>query len=105
MLENPNITNLIDRQRANICEYIFGNGKFNLELYRYALDKVFGEYREQMEEKRKKEEALKPKVSWSEYLLKISKSNFGIYLSICFILFTIGAIGFQFYSSGVGGAM
>ena len=105
MLEDPNITNLINRQRANICEYIFGNGKFNLELYRYALDKVFGEYREQMEEKRKKEEALKPKVSWSEYLLKISKSNFGIYLSICFILFTIGAIGFQFYSSGVGGAM
>ena len=37
--------------------------------------------------------------------MKISKGNFGIYLSICFILFTIGAIGFQFYSSGSAGAM
>ena len=105
MLQDPNINKLIQRQKANICEFIFGNGKFNLELYKYALDKVFEEYRVQMEEKRKKEEALKPKVTWSEYLMKISKSNFGIYLSICFILFTIGAIGFQFYSSGLGGAM
>ena len=100
MLEDPNNSKSIERQKANICDYIFSNGKFNLELYKYALDKVFEEYRLKMEEEKKKEEALKPKVSWSEYLLKISKGNFGIYLSICFIVFTIGAIGFQFYSSG-----
>ena len=100
MLSDPNNTKFIERQKANICDYIFSNGKFNLELYKYALDKVFEEYRQQIEEEKKKEEALRPKVSWSEYLLKISKGNFGIYLSICFILFTIGAIGFQFYSSG-----
>jgi len=100
MLEDPNNSKSIERQKANICDYIFSNGKFNLELYKYALDKVFEEYRLKMEEEKKKEEALKPKVSWSEYLLKISKGNFGIYLSICFIVFTIGAIGFQFYSTG-----
>ena len=100
MLSDPNNAKFIERQKANICDYIFSNGKFNLELYKYALDKVFEEYRQQIEEEKKKEEALRPKVSWSEYLLKISKGNFGIYLSICFILFTIGAIGFQFYSSG-----
>ena len=100
MLSDPNNPKFIERQKANICDYIFSNGKFNLELYKYALDKVFEEYRQQIEEEKKKEEALRPKVSWSEYLLKISKGNFGIYLSICFILFTIGAIGFQFYSSG-----
>ena len=100
MLEDPNNSKSIERQKSNICDYIFSNGKFNLELYKYALDKVFEEYRLKMEEEKKKEEALKPKVSWSEYLLKISKGNFGIYLSICFIVFTIGAIGFQFYSTG-----
>ena len=100
LLEDPNNSKSIERQKANICDYIFSNGKFNLELYKYALDKVFEEYRLKMEEEKKKEEALKPKVSWSEYLLKISKGNFGIYLSICFIVFTIGAIGFQFYSTG-----
>ena len=100
MFEDPNNTKSIERQKSNICDYIFSNGKFNLELYKYALDKVFEEYRLKMEEEKKKEEALRPKVSWSEYLLKISKGNFGIYLSICFILFTIGAIGLQLYSSG-----
>ena len=105
MLQDPNNLKSIQHQKANICDYIFGNGKFNLELYKYALDKVFEEYRLKMEEERKKEEAMRPKVSWSEYLMKISKGNFGIYLSICFILFTIGAIGFQFYSSGSAGAM
>ena len=73
-----------------------------MELYKYALDTVFEEDRKKAEEERKREEALRPKVSWSEYLTKISKGNFGVYLSICFIVFTFGAIGFQFYSSESG---
>ena len=99
MLEDPNTSKIIERQRANICEYLFSHGNYNLELYKYALDKIFEEDRVKMEEERKKEEALKPKVSWSQYLTKISKGNFGIYLSICFIVFTVGAIGLQIYSS------
>jgi len=105
MLQDPNTPKIIERQRANICEYIFSHGKYNLELYKYALDKIFEEDRVKMEEERKKEEALRPKVSWSEYLMKISKGNFGVYLSICFIVFTLGAIGLQIYSStGADGA-
>ena len=99
MLDDPNTSKIIERQRANICEYLFSHGNYNLELYKYALDKIFEEDRVKMEEERKKEEALRPKVSWSQYLTKISKGNFGIYLSICFIVFTIGAIGLQIYSS------
>ena len=69
------------------------------------MDKIFEEERVKMEEEKKKEEASRPKVSWSEYLTKISKGNFGIYLSVCFIIFTLGAIGFQIYSSsGIGSA-
>ena len=102
MLEDPNTPKIIERHRANICEYIFSHGKYNLELYKYALDTVFEEDRKKAEEERKREEALRPKVSWSEYLTKISKGNFGVYLSICFIVFTFGAIGFQFYSSESG---
>ncbi len=55
-----------------------------------------------MEEEREKEEAFRPRVSWSEYLTKISKGNFRIYLSICFIVFTIGAIRLQIYSCSSG---
>ena len=103
MLEDPNTSKIIERQRANICEYIFSHGNYNLELYKYALDKIFEEDRIKMEEEEKKKEALRPKVSWSEYLTKISKGNFGIYLSICFIVFTLGAIGMQIYSSSTTG--
>ena len=54
MLSDPNNAKFIERQKANICDYIFSNGKFNLELYKYALDKVFEEYRLKMEEEKKK---------------------------------------------------
>ena len=99
MLQDPQTPKIIERQRRNICEYIFSHGNYNLELYKYALDKIFEEDRIKNEEEEKKKEALRPKVSWSEYLTKISKGNFGIYLSICFIVFTLGAIGLQIYSS------
>ena len=104
MLKDPNTPKIVERQRANICEYIFIHGKFNAELFKYALDKILEEDQKKLEEKRKKEEALRPKVSWSEYLMKISKGNFGIYLSVCFIILTFGAIGFQIYSSNASGA-
>ena len=104
MLQDPETPKLIEKYRANICEYIFGHGNFNLELYRFALEKIFDEERKKMEEEKKKEEALKPKFSLTQYLLKITKGNFGIYLSICFIIFTLGAIGFQMFGSGGNGA-
>ena len=104
MLQDPQTPKIIERQRRNICEYIFSHGNYNLELYKYALDKIFEEDRIKNEEEEKKKEALRPKVSWSEYLTKISKGNFGIYLSICFIVFTLGAIGLQIYSSSSVGS-
>ena len=104
MLHEPQTTKIIERQRANICEYIFSHGDYNLELYKYALDKIFEEDRVKAEEEEKRNEALRPKVSWTEFLTKISKGNFGIYLSICFIVFTLGAIGLQIYSSSATGS-
>ena len=104
MLDDPNTKKIIERQRMNICEYIFSHGKYNIELYKYALDKVFEEDRIKMEEEEKKKEALRPKVSWIDYLRNISKGNFHIYLSICFVVFTLGAIGLQIYSSSTTGS-
>ena len=54
MLQDPNTSKIIERQRANICEYIFSHGNYNLELYRYALDKIFEEDRKKAEEEEKK---------------------------------------------------
>lgn len=102
MLEDPNTPKLIEKHKTNLCEFIFSRGNFNIELYKFALDKIFGEERAKMEEQRKKEEAMRPKVSWTQYLMKLTKGNFSIYISICFIIFTLGAIGFQIFSSSAG---
>ena len=57
MLQDPNTSKIIERQRANICEYIFSHGNYNLELYKYALDKIFEE--DKIKEGKKKEEKSK----------------------------------------------
>ena len=48
-----------------------------------------------MEEEEKRKEALNPKVSWGDYLANIPKGKFGVYLTICFVILTLMAIGFQ----------
>ena len=68
------------------------------------MDKVFEEDRVKIEEEEKKKEALRPKVSWIDYLKNISKVNFNIYLSICFVVFTLGEIWKQIYSSSAAGS-
>ena len=50
MLNDTKIPKIIERQRANICEYNFTHGKYNVELYKYALDKIFEEDQKKLEE-------------------------------------------------------
>ena len=85
-----------------MCEDIFGDGNYNLELFQYALEKIFEEERKQKEEEEREIESRTPKVSWLE---SIKKSSFMKYLSGGVIVFSIGALGFQYYlysSSSIG---
>ena len=91
---------IIDQHKARICEDIFGSGDYNIELFQYALEKVFEEERKEQEAKEKEEEAKKPKVTWSQYLMNITKSNLSVYLSIAFVILSAIAIGAQFYFYG-----
>ena len=55
--------------------------------------------------KEKAEEALKPKVTWTQYLLNITKSNYTIYFSVFFVICSFLAIGSQYFmysDSGIG---
>ena len=82
----------------HLCEYIYSNGKYNIEIFQFAFDTVLEEETQQREEEEKRQEALKPKTSWSDYLVNISKGKFGIYMTIFFIVLTFIAIGSQILS-------
>lgn len=97
LLDNEEFTRLIDEYKSKVCETVFSNGNFNIELFQYAIEKVFGEERKEEEEREKAEEAKRPKVTWSQWLANISKGNFGMYFSIALIMVSAVAIGVHFY--------
>jgi hypothetical protein len=97
ILSDTNLEKLFDEHRFSICDDLFGNGNYNIELFTYALEKIFGDERKEEEEREKREAALRPKVTWTQWLINISKSNFVKYMSIIFVLLSIVAIGAQFY--------
>ena len=61
------------------------------------METVLEEEAKQKEKEKKEEEKLKPKNGlFDKFLMKISKGNLGIYITLCFIFLTFVAIGSQF---------
>ena len=81
----------------HLCEDIYSHGAYNVEIFQFSFDTVLEEERMQREEEEKRQEALTPKKTWSDYFINISKGKFGIYLSICFVILTLFAIFGQFF--------
>ena len=105
LLDEGDLGRYIDEYKYKVCENVFSEGNYNIELFQYALEKVFEEERKAEEEKEKEEEAKRPKVSWSQYLLNITKSNYTIYFSIFFVICSFAAIAAQYFmysDSGMG---
>lgn len=104
-MEEKDFNLYIDEYKYKVCENVFSEGNYNIELFQYSLEKVFEEERKAEEEKEKAEEALKPKVTWTQYLLNITKSNYTIYFSVFFVICSFLAIGSQYFmysDSGIG---
>ena len=79
----------------HLCEDTYSHGDYNVEVFQFSFDTVLEEEAQEREEEEKRKEALNPKVSWGDYLANISKGKFGVYLTICFVVLTLMAIGFQ----------
>ena len=43
ILSDSNDKSIIEKNKKNICDYIFTNNNYNKELYKYAVDKIFEE--------------------------------------------------------------
>ena len=81
----------------HICENIYSHGYYNLDVFRFSLENVLEQEMKEKEEQKKEEEKLKPKINlFDNFLMKISKGKLGVYITICFILLTLFAIGMQF---------
>ena len=81
---------LIEKNKICICEHIFIHGNYNVELYKYVVDKIFKEEKSQkMKEK---------KFNLLQYILNSFKGKyFIIKVSFCFIILSFVTVAFQIY--------
>ena len=82
---------IIEKNKIRICEHIFVHGNYNVELYKYVVDKIFEE------EKSKKTKDNKAKYNILHQILNSSfkGKNFIIKISLCFIILNLVTIGFH----------
>ena len=82
---------LIEKNKKCICNYIFINGNYNAELYKYVVDKL-------LEEEKNKKEENKSKFYLLQHILNLSKGKYFMFkISLCFIIISFVSIGFQIY--------
>ena len=83
---------IIEKNKKCICQYIFINGNYNAELYKYVVDKILEE------ENNKKEIENKSKLKILQHILNLSKGKYFMFkISLCFIIISFVSIGFQLY--------
>ena len=79
---------IIEKNKINICEYIFMNSNYNKELYKYAVDKIF------KEEKNQNDKDIKSNKLKNE-LNNTNKKCYIVKTSICSIILIIVSVGLQ----------
>ena len=89
-LKDSNSKKLIEKNKMNICEYIFMNGNYNNELYKYAVDKIFEEEKNK-NEKDSKLNSIKKDINYSKRKCFVIKSSIG------FLVLILISIWFQIY--------
>ena len=83
---------IIEKNKICICEHIFIHGNYNVELYKYVVDKIFEE------EKAKKAKEYKSKFNIFQYILNLSKGKYFIFkISLCFIILSLVTVAFQMH--------
>jgi hypothetical protein len=72
---------LIEKNKMNICEYIFMNGNYNNELYKYVVDKIFEEEKNKNENDTKLNE-IKKDINYSKRKCFVIKSSISLVVLI-----------------------
>ena len=90
ILFDANNKTLIEKNKKNICEYIFSNSNYNKELYKYAVDKISEEGKTQ-NEKDIKSSKIKNEINDK------NKKCFVIKTSICSFILIFVSVGLQIF--------
>ena len=81
---------LIEKNKICICEHIFIHGNYNVELYKYVVDKIFKE--------EKSQKIRDKKFNLLQYILNSFKGKYFIMkVSFCFIILSFVTVAFQIY--------
>ena len=88
LFDSNNNKKLIEKNKINICEYIFMNSNYNKELYKYAVDKIF------KQEKNQNDKDIKSNKAKNE-INNTNKKCYIVKTSICSIILIIVSVGLQ----------
>lgn len=99
LLKDETIILYINTYKFKLANDIFGDGKYNFALYKYALEKVCDEERKERDEEERRVQESQPKVSIFD---RFKNSNLYLFVSIGIIVFTISiaAANYYLYSQG-----
>ncbi len=90
ILYNIRCQKLIEKNKICICEHIFIHGNYNVELYKYVVDKIFKE--------EKSQKIRDKKFNLLQYILNSFKGKYFIMkVSFCFIILSFVTVAFQIY--------
>jgi hypothetical protein len=95
-LNNPDIIKLVNSYRYKEVEDIFSNGTYNMDLYKYALEKIFDErHKEEELEEQKNSSNNNSNISssWFSYLFSTKTS---VFLILFMVLASIGLLAFHY---------
>ena len=93
MINDETKTDFYIKRLMHFCENIYSHGYYNLDVFQFSLETVLEEETKEKEKEEKKENSIQE--TSNSFLTKISKGKFGIYITVCFIMLTILAIGSQ----------
>lgn len=94
-LNNPDIIKLVNSYRFKEVEDIFSNGTYNMDLYKYALEKIFDERHkeEELEEQKNSSNSNSNASSWFSSLFSTKTS---VFLILFMVLSSIGLLAFHY---------
>ena len=81
---------IIEKNKNIICENIFINGNYNAELYKYVVDKILEEEKNEFEKN--------SKMNKLQNILNLNNGKYFIFkIFLCFIIVSFVSVGFQIY--------
>ena len=95
MINDENKNDFYVKRLMHLCENIYSHGYYNIDVFQFSLETVLEEESKEKEKEEKKEKMNQQGKETNNFLMKISKGKFGLYVTICFIMLTIIAIGSQ----------